>query len=321
MNSVKFGIIGFAKIARERVIPAIQNGQNCEVYAIASRKKSKALLDYATKHGISHVYDNYEELLQDKQVTAVYNPLPNHIHVDWSIKAMQFGKHVLCEKPFGLHEEDIKNIIKQIKKYPSLKVMEAFMYRFHPQWTKVVALIEEGKIGEVKHVETVFSYYNTDPNNIRNKKDYGGGALYDIGCYGVSVARFILKENPKKVKGLFNVDKIFNTDTVCTASLEFQNATASISCATKMFPYQNVKIFGTKGYINVEVPFNPKSIARIILVHDDLEEIIMFESCDQYTLQAEVFSNAIINDIEVPITLNDTMDNMRVIDEIYSKLD
>ncbi len=217
MNSVTFGVIGFAKIAKEHVIPAIQNGRNCNVYAIASRGKNTDLLQYAKKHGISKVYESYEELLQDKNIDAIYNPLPNHMHVDWSMKAIEHGKHVLCEKPLGLNVKNIQPLVAQAKQHPSLKVMEAFMYRFHPQWIKVLALVEEGRIGKVKHIETVFSYYNDAPENIRNKKEYGGGALYDIGCYGISVARTILKENPKKAIGTFLVDKIFKTDTMCTA--------------------------------------------------------------------------------------------------------
>ena len=194
MKKVRWGIISTAKIGSEKVIPAIQKGKLCEVHAIASRRKEEAE-KAAAQLNIPKAYGSYEELLADDEIDAVYIPLPNHLHVEWSIKAMQAGKHVLCEKPIGLSSAEAQKLVDVTKSYPKIKVMEAFMYRFHPQWIKAKSLVDEGSIGELKTIHSFFSYYNVDPNNIRNKVDIGGGGLMDIGCYNISLSRFVLMKS------------------------------------------------------------------------------------------------------------------------------
>lgn len=222
-NKIKWGILGNAKIAREKVIPALQKSPYCKVVAIASRdivqvKKTARLLK------IQKAYSNYEELLNDKDIQAVYIPLPNHLHIDWAVKCIAAGKHVLCEKPVGLSYIDGLRLMEAAKAHPKIKVMEGFMYRFHPQWLRVKQLIKLNRIGELKMVQTFFTYYNADPNNIRNQVDVGGGALMDIGCYGVSVSRFLFGEEPTCVMGSIERDPEMHTDRMTSGILEFPRA-------------------------------------------------------------------------------------------------
>lgn len=317
MKRVRWGILSTAEIGVEKVIPAMQAGKNSEVTAIASRTPSTAA-KVAKRLGIPKSHGSYEALLNDPDVDAIYNPLPNHLHVEYSIKAMQAGKHVLCEKPIALTSAEAETLLDATKSYPKLKVMEAFMYRHHPQWTQAKAWVDEGKLGEVHTIQSFFSYFNTDPSNIRNKADLGGGSLMDIGCYNISLARFLFGREPQRVVGLVATDPNFQTDRLATALLDFGMANASFSCSTQLSPYQRVNLFGTKARLEIEIPFNAPADRPCKMWYQVMGKIeeIQLDPCDQYTLQGEHLSAAILNDTEVATPLSDAVNNMRVIEAI-----
>ena len=317
MKKVRWGILSTAKIGREKVIPAIQRGAFCEVVAIASRNKEAARAE-ANRLNISKAYGSYEELLSDTEVDAIYIPLPNHLHVEWAIKSLEAGKHVLCEKPVGLTSYEAQHLIEVANRHPHLKVMEAFMYRFHPQWKYAKALVEDGKIGELKTVESFFSYYNIDPNNIRNQRNAGGGGLMDIGCYSVSLSRFLFGREPERVFGIMEYDPQSQTDRLTSGILDFATGTSTFTCSTQLVPYQRVNILGTNARIEVEMPFNPPpdKESRIWLHSKTGSEEIIFEPVDQYTIQGDLFSKAILDNTPAPVNLEDAVNNMRVIESI-----
>lgn len=318
MNKVRWGIISTAKIGRDKVIPAIQASELCEVLAIASRKKESAEKE-AARLNIPKTYGSYEDLLADPEVDAVYIPLPNDLHVEWSMKALEAGKHVLCEKPIGLSSGEAKKLLDAAKKYPDLKLMEAFMYRFHPQWIKAKRLVSEGRIGELKTIHSFFSYYNVDPANIRNQADKGGGGLMDIGCYNISLSRFLFNEEPKKVFGFADFDPQTGVDRLASGILQFSNGTSTFTCSTQLAPYQRVHIFGTKARIEIEIPFNtpPDKPTKLWLHSNNGREEIVFDRVDQYTLQADSFARAIVAHTTVPTPLEDAVNNMKTIEAIF----
>ena len=318
-SKIRWGILSTAKIGVMKVIPAIQQARNCEVVAIASRDDKKAKR-VAETLGIQKHYDSYDALIKDPDIDVIYNPLPNNMHLEWSIKILEAGKHVLCEKPIGLNAAEGEKLLSIAKNHPKLKIMEAFMYRFHPQWIKVKTLIDEGMIGDARTIQSFFSYHNIDPENIRNKIEVGGGALMDIGCYCISFPRFIFGREPIKAVGLIDRDPIMRTDRLTSAMLDFsEGLTSTLTCATQLMPYQRVNILGDKGRIEVEVPVNtpPDSQSKITLFRGNEKQDFFFEAVDQYTLQAEAFADAIINKTEVPFSLNDAIANMKVIDAIF----
>jgi predicted dehydrogenase len=259
-------------------------------------------------------------LLADPEIHAVYIPLPNHLHVPWSIKALEAGKHVLCEKPIGLSSRDAEQLVEAARMYPKLKVMEAFMYRHHPQWQKSMQLIEEGGIGELRTVHSVFSYFNVDPANIRNQGEIGGGGMMDIGCYCVSLSRFLFQSEPRRVLGVAQLDPVFKTDRMASGILEFSNGTATFTCSTQLSPYQRVNIFGTEGRIEIEIPFNapPDRACRLWHQRGPTTTELVLDVCDQYSIQADLFARAIIDDTPVPTPLADAIANMRVIETVLS---
>jgi len=318
MNKVRWGILGTAKIAREKVIPAMQASAYCSIDAIASRSRDQAAAT-ATLLGIPKTYGTYEALLLDDTIDAVYIPLPNHLHVPWAIKALEANKHVLCEKPIGLGSEEAKQLQQAALQKPGLKVTEAFMYRFHPQWLQAKKLVEAGSIGELKTIQSFFSYYNVDPSNIRNQKDAGGGGLMDIGCYCISLSRFIFDREPVSVSGNITFDPVLQTDHTTSGILNFSNGTASFTCSTQLMPYQRVNIFGSAGRIEIEIPFNapPLTATRIWLHTKAGSEEIVFEAVDQYTLQADAFAQAILNNEPVPTDLQDAVNNMLLIEAVF----
>lgn len=319
MKSVKWGILSTAKIAREKVIPGMQAGQWCDIRAIASRNKEQAQ-EAATKLNIPVVYGSYEDLLQDADIDAVYIPLPNHLHVAWAIKAVQAGKHVLCEKPVALSSTEAAQLLKVANQHPQLKVMEAFMYRFHPQWQQAKQWVDGGQIGELRTIHSFFSYYNVDPANIRNKVEYGGGGMMDIGCYCVSLARFIFGGEPQKVTGMVEYDPVMQTDRIASGMLQFANGTSSFTCSTQLMPYQRVNILGTTGRIEIEIPFNapPKETTRAWLYTKSGREEKVFEPVDQYTIQGDLFSRAILHNEPTPTPLQDAVNNMKVIEAVLA---
>lgn len=319
MKKIRWGVLSTARIGTETVIPAMQLGEYCRVTAIASRQLEKAQTQ-ARKLGIKKAYGSYEELLADPDIDAVYIPLPNHLHVPWAIKALNAGKHILCEKPIGLSTAEAQKLLDAARKFPRLKVMEAFMYRNHPQWKWAKKKVSEGKIGEVRTIQSFFSYYNTDPDNIRNKADIGGGGLMDIGCYCISLSRFIFGAEPWRVCGIMEEDPNMKVDRLTSGILEFSKGTSTFTCATQLVPYQRVNIFGTKGRIEIDIPFNAPSDRPCKIWYGDgnrIEEVVM-DVCNQYTIQGDLFSRAVLEDREVPVPLEDAVANMQVIEALIS---
>jgi predicted dehydrogenase len=317
MSKVRWGVLSTAKIGVEKVIPAMQQSRYCQIDAIASRNLQSAQAA-AAKLGIAKAYGSYEELLSDSDIDAVYNPLPNHLHVEWSIKAIEAGKHVLCEKPIGLTSAEGAQLVEAAGKRPHLKVMEAFMYRHHPQWQRAKRLVDEGRIGRLQTIQSFFSYYNRDPNNIRNKAGIGGGSLMDIGCYSISLARFIFESEPARVFAAIEYDSEFGTDRMVSGILDFGRGTSTFTCSTQLVPYQRVNIFGTEGRVEIEIPFNAPPDRQCRMWHqsgDDVEEILL-EICDQYTIQGDLFSQAILNNTAVPTPIEDAVANMKVIEAL-----
>ncbi len=318
MGKVSWGVLSTARIGLQKVIPAMQQGKYGQIVAIASRDSGKAQ-EAARQLRIPKAHGSYEALLTDPDVQAVYIPLPNHLHVEWSIKAMEAGKHVLCEKPIGMNAEDARRLQEAAKRYPHLKVMEAFMYRFHPQWVETKKLVTEGRIGPLRTIQSFFSYYNTDPENVRNKPEMGGGGMLDIGCYCISLSRFLFDDEPRRVMGIVEYDPEMKIDRLASGILEFANGTSTFTCSMQVSGYQRVNVFGTAGRVEIEIPFNAPPKRRCKIWHQDqseLREIRLFKA-DQYTLQGDLFSYSVLNDTDVPTPLDDAVANMRVIDAIF----
>lgn len=318
MSKIRWGILSTAKIGIEKVIPAMKSGKYSEVMAIASRdinqaKKAAIALDIPKAYGL------YQEILSDPDIDAVYIPLPNHLHVPWAIKSLEAGKHVLLEKPVGLSGKEAESLIQASKARPELKIMEAFMYRHHPQWQKTKKLVDDKAIGNLKTIQSFFSYHNTDPNNIRHNPEFGGGGLMDIGCYCISLSRFIFAGEPKRVNGLVEFDPTFKTDRMASGILEFSTGTSTFTCSTQAMPFQRVNVFGDKGRIEIEIPFNapPDKPTRLWLHTSDKTEEITFDICDQYTIQGDLFSKAILDNTEVPTPLEDALNNMLTIEAVF----
>ena len=317
MSKIRWGVLSTANIGIEKVIPAMQQSEFCEIVAIASSRIEKAQAA-ATKLGIPKAYGAYEELLNAPGVDAVYIPLPNHLHVPWSIKALEAGKHVLCEKPLALTATEANQLLGIAQKYPKQKIMEAFMYRHHPQWQRARQMIDEGKIGDLRTIQSFFSYFNADPGNIRNIAEFGGGGLMDIGCYCISLSRFIFGAEPIRVCGIIEFDPKSKTDRLASGVLDFGRGTSTFTCATQLTPFQRVNIFGTDGRIEIEIPFNapPDRPCKIAYQHGKESGEISFDVCDQYEIQGHLFSKAILHDSEVPTPLDDAVANMKVIDTL-----
>ncbi|HWQ32181.1 MAG TPA: Gfo/Idh/MocA family oxidoreductase [Blastocatellia bacterium] len=316
-NKVKWGVLSSSKFARTKVIPALLKGAYTELAAIASRDLTRAQA-IAAQFDIPKAYGSYEELLADPEIQVIYNPMANHLHVPWSVRALEAGKHVLCEKPIGLNAAEAQHLLDVSKQHPHLKVMEAFMYRHHPQWQRAREIVREGGIGELRTIDSFFSYFNADPGNIRNQADIGGGGLMDIGCYNISLSRFIFDAEPQRVIGLLDYDPQFKTDRLVSGLLDFGCGAATFTCSTQLTPYQRVNIFGTKGRVEIEIPFNAPPDRPCHIWHQHGEEIkeVRFDLCDQYTLQADLFSLAVINDTPVPTPLEDAVANLKAIDAL-----
>jgi predicted dehydrogenase len=314
---IRWGVVSTANIATQKVIPGIQGSNVCEIVAIASRDADRAR-KAAKSLGVPRAYGSYEELLADQDVDAVYIPLPNHLHVPVSIQALEAGKHVLCEKPIGLSSAEGQQLVDVARRFPHLKVMEAFMYRHHPQWQRALHLVQSGEIGELRTIQSFFSYYNDDPQNIRNMADIGGGGLMDIGCYPISLSRFVFSAEPERVMGVVEYDPNFKTDRLASVILDFGGGTSTFTCSTQLSPYQRVNLFGTKGRVEIEIPFNapPDRPCKLWLQKGDGIELIEFPVADQYGIQGELFSRAILDDSPVPTPLPDAVANMRVIEAI-----
>jgi predicted dehydrogenase len=322
MDPVRFGVISTAKIGMAKVIPAMQQSRRCRIVAIASRDLSRARAA-AEALGIPKAYGSYAELLGDPEIEAVYNPLPNHLHVPISIEAAAAGKHVLCEKPVALSAEEAGKLIAA-RDRAGVLVQEAFMVRCHPQWLRARELVREGRIGELRVIQGSFSYMNVDPANVRNQAEIGGGGLYDIGCYPVVGARFLFEAEPSRVASQIEYDPDFKTDRLASVLLAFPKGQALFYCSTQLVPYQRMQILGTTGRIEIEIPFNapPDRPCRIFVddgsqLGDASARLETFEVVDQYTLQGDLFARAIREGTALPYPLEDAVANMRVIDAIF----
>jgi len=322
MSKVRWGVLSTSKFAQTKVIPALLQCKHVELVAIASRDLAKAK-EAAGKFGLAKAYGSYEELLADPTIDVVYNPMPNHLHVPWTIKALEAGKHVLCEKPIALTAAEAQTLLDVSKRHPKQKVMEAFMYRLHPQWSRARQIVNEGGIGELRTIQSFFSYFNNDPNNVRNQAEIGGGGLMDIGCYNISLSRYVFGEEPRRVMGIVEYDPDFQTDRIASGILDFGQGdfgrgTSTFTCSTQLTAYQRVNIFGTTGRVEIEIPFNapPDKPCRLWHQRGDAIEEITFDICDQYTIEGDQFSLAVINDTPAPTPLEDAVANMRAIEAV-----
>ncbi len=322
-KKVKWGVLGAASIAVRKVIPGMQQGEWSEIAAVASRDLSKARTA-AENLKIGKAYGSYEELLADAEIEAIYNPLPNHLHVPWSIKAAEAGKHVLCEKPIALNAEEARTLLA-VRDRSGVKIGEAFMVKTHPQWLRVREIVREGRIGELRAIQGAFSYFNRDVKNVRNKPEWGGGGLLDIGCYPITMSRFMFGGEPLRVCGVVERDPEFGVDRLASGIMEFRGGGQSVfTCSTQMVPYQRMQFLGTKGRVEIEIPFNSPIDAPTRIFVDDGSDLrgagIKTETiaaCDQYTIQGDAFSRAIRENTEVPVPLEDAIANMEVIDAIF----
>jgi predicted dehydrogenase len=321
-RKVRWGILGVASIAVRRVIPALQRGSWSEVAAIASRDMNKAQRA-AEALGIPRAYGSYEELIADPDIEAIYNPLPNHLHVPWSIRAAEAGKHVLCEKPISLTVQEALELLA-VRDRTGVKIEEAFMVRTHPQWLGALELVKSGSIGTVRSIIGAFSYFNRDPKNVRHFPDYGGGGLMDIGCYLIFTSRLIFGEEPSRVTGIIYRDPEFGVDVLTSGLLDFPSGQSVFTCGTQMVPYQKVQILGSRGRIEIEIPFNAPSDKPTRIRIDDGSDLAgagivttEFPLCDQYTIQGDLFSRGIREGSEVALPLEYSIKNMAVIEAIF----
>ena len=323
---VRWGVLGVADIAVKQVIPAMQRSRLARVVAIASRQSAKATAA-ARSLGIARAHDSYDALLADADVEAVYIPLPNHLHVPWSIRAAEAGKHVLCEKPIALTAAEGRTLLA-IRERTGVLIGEAFMTRTHPQWRRVRELIAGGRLGELRLVTGHFSYYRRDPNDVRSRVEWGGGVLLDIGCYPVTMSRWLFGAEPLEVSAVLERDPDFQVDRLVSGLLRFPTGQAAFTIAGQAALFQRMEIFGTKGRIEVELPFNPPpDHATRILVDDGRDlvgggiEVVSFEPVNQYTLQGDRFSQAVRGRGSVPVPLEDAIANMAVLDALFRAAD
>jgi len=321
---LRFGILSTANIARTKVVPGMRKASRCEVVAVGSRDLAAAQA-FARDLGIARAHGSYEALLADPDVDAVYIPLPNHLHRDWTIAAAQAGKHVLCEKPLALSAADAERMVEACER-AGVRLMEAFMYRLHPSWQAVSELVEGGRIGSLVSVQSWFSYFNDDPENIRNVLGMGGGALHDIGCYSVNLSRLLFRSEPVRIEASVRRDPVSGVDILTSALLEFPGGgTATFTCTTRAETDQRVHVYGTAGRISIGIPFNipPDRPTHIYLTHggdppvSPATETITFETADPYSAEAASFAAAILEGGPTPVPPQDAVANLRVIEQLF----
>jgi len=320
MEKLKLGVLGVSGHFIRRGAIALKDNEFITLYGIASRSTDKAK-KAADEFNIEKYYSSYDELIKDKSIDMVYIPLPNNLHAEWIKKCADYGKHIICEKPLAMNAKEAEESINYaIKK--KVYVMEAFMYKFHPQWQKVSELIKINDIGNINSIHTFFGYNNIDPKNIRNIKEAGGGALMDIGCYAVSLTRFLLKKEPLRVISLMNIDDNFGTDTLTSVIMDFGFIRSLFTVSTKTFPHQKVDIYGTGGHIRFELPFNMFTDveAKVTVTTTVGTRDIKFDIADQYKLQFEAFAESIINKKPIPVMPDDAVNNMKTIDAIVKSI-
>ena len=322
-DKLRWGVLSTANIALQKVIPAMQLGKHSSVFAIASRDLARAR-QAAAALGIPTAYGSYRELLADPNIDAIYNPLPNQLHIPWTIKAAEAGKHVLCEKPLSLTVAEAETLLA-VRARTGVKIGEAFMVNCHPQWLRLRELLAEGRIGELRSIVGVFSYFNADPSNIRNRVECGGGALMDIGCYLIHASRYAFGLQPTRVVASIDRDPAMHTDRLTSALLEFPGGHSVFTCGTQLVPYQRIHFLGTRGRIEIEIPFNAPPDRPTRLFIDSSGDLSgsgiateTFPICDQYTQQGDAFSKAVLEGREVPVPLEDAIGNMAVIEAIFN---
>jgi predicted dehydrogenase len=323
MTNLRWGILSTADIARKKVIPGLQKAERCEVVAIASRDATQAR-QVADSLGIPRAHESYEALLADPDVDVVYIPLPNHLHAEWTIAAARAGKHILCEKPLAMTAADAQGMV-DVCAAEGVRLMEAFMYRLHPTWVAVSALVASGRIGRLEAVQTWFSYYNDDPANIRNQLDAGGGALFDIGCYAVNLSRMLFDAEPVTVRASIRRDPTTGVDTTTSAILAFDGGVSTFTVSTRTESDQRVHVYGSEGRISIDIPFNipPDRPTHVRLIAggdppvDPATETLTFGIADPYTVEAERFAAAILDDTPTPTPPEDAVANLRVIERIF----
>lgn len=324
MSMLRWGILSTANIATEKVIPGIQKADRCEVAAIASRDPEQARR-VADRLGIERAHGSYEALLADPDVDAVYIPLPNHLHAQWTEAAARAGKHVLCEKPLAMTAAEAERMVR-VCQAEGVQLMEAFMYRLHPSWIAVRELVASGRIGRLIAVQSWFSYFNDDAANIRNIREFGGGALYDIGCYSVNLSRMLFDGEPTRVAASVTRDPVSGVDVLTSAILEFEAGVATFTCSTRTETDQRVQIYGTDGRISVGVPFNipPDRPTQVFVTAGGdppmapATETLTFETADPYTVEAERFAAAVLDGTATPVPPEDAVANLRVIERIFA---
>ncbi len=323
-STLRWGILSTADIARTKVIPGIRRSRRSTISAIASRDGERAAV-VADELGIPRAHRSYAALLADPEVDAVYIPLPNHMHAEWTIAAARAGKHVLCEKPLAMTAEDAERMVA-VCRSEGVHLMEAFMYRLHPSWVVVRELVASGRIGRLVAVDSWFSYFNDDPSNIRNKHDVGGGALFDVGCYCVNLSRMLFDAEPIQVDAWIRREPATGVDVVTSALLGFESGVATFTCSTRAEPDQRVHISGTEGRISVAIPFNipPDRPTEIWLTAGGdppvapATEILRFDAADPYAVEAELFATAVLDGLPTPTPPEDAVANLQVIERIFA---
>jgi predicted dehydrogenase len=323
MTSLRWGILSTADIGRRKVIPGIRKAARCEIVAIASRDAAQARR-VADELGIPTAHGSYEALLADPDVDAVYIPLPNHLHAEWTIAAARAAKHVLCEKPLAMTAADAERMA-EVCAAEGVRLMEAFMYRHHPAWVAAMEVVASGRIGRLRAVQSWFSYYNDDPANIRNQLEAGGGALFDIGCYSVNLSRMLFGAEPIRVSAGIVRDPALGVDTLTSAILEFEDGHATFTCSTRVENDQRVHVYGTDGRLSIGIPFNipPDRPTQVFLTSGGeppvapATETLTFDTADPYTVEAERFAAAILDDLPTPTPPEDAIANLRVIERIF----
>jgi predicted dehydrogenase len=302
------------------MVPGLLKSPLCRVVAVASRNEGAARA-MAEEFGIENAYGSYEDLLADPEIDAVYNPLPNHLHVPLTLAAAAAGKHVLCEKPIAITAAEAEGLRNAP---PGVLIAEAFMVRHHPQWQHVRDLIRSGEIGEPRFIQAAFSYFNADPANIRNKADIGGGGLLDIGCYAVVAGRYFFEAEPTRAIALIDRDIAFGVDRIASAIMDFGGSRQlTFTVSTQAAPHQRVQVIGTKGRIEIAIPFNaPVDKAARIFVDDcsahggASARLVELPPVDQYQLQGEAFSRAVRGVEPLAYGLDDAIQNMRILDAL-----
>jgi xylose dehydrogenase (NAD/NADP) len=316
LKSVRWGILGTANVVR-RIAPAIQTSESGILIAVASRQLERAKA-VAAQYGAPFAFDSYGTLLESEGIDAVYIPLPNALHHEWTLRAASAGKHVLCEKPLGLTSRQCQEMQSASETHRVL-LMEALSYRFHPQIARCKELIASGILGKLRGVRSGFSFPVPNSSDIRFQPALGGGVLLDAGCYCVDVSRTISGSEPYEAFAFANFGPATSVDEALVGVLRFPDGVvASFDCSFRSQYRQFVEIIGTEGSIELARPFSPRIEPTAVLVrHGDAVESFDFEGADQYVLMIESFNRAVLGRSALQIHCQDSVRNLRAIDALY----